>query len=75
MKIVLLILGIYILYRFIFGFVLPVVGATRQMRRQMNAFREQHDQMFQQQTDNTSANTNNNHKAPSEDYLDFEEVK
>ncbi len=75
MKIVLLIIGVYILYRFIFGFVLPVVGATKQMKRQMNAFREQHDQMFQQQPNNTAASTNSNYKAPSEDYLDFEEIK
>lgn len=75
MKIVLLIIGVYILYRFIFGFVLPVVGATKQMKRQMNAFREQYDQMFQQQPNNTAASTRNNYKAPSEDYLDFEEIK
>ncbi|RTL57490.1 MAG: hypothetical protein EKK37_15745 [Sphingobacteriales bacterium] len=75
MKLILLIVGIYILYRFIFGFVLPVAGATKQMKRQMNAFREQHNEMFQQQPNNTSANTNNNYKAPSEDYLDFEEIK
>ena len=75
MKIVLFIIGIYILYRFIFGFVLPVAGAARQMKRQMNAFREQQDPKFHQQSNNPTVNTNNNYKASSEDYLDFEEVK
>jgi hypothetical protein len=76
MKLILLIIGIYILYRFIFGFVLPVAGAARQMNRKVKEFREQQTEAIRQQTNNSSyTNSNNNYKTPTEDYLEFEEIK
>ena len=75
MKLILLIIGIYLLYRFIFGFVLPVASATRQMNKKMQEFRRQQENMFAQQQTNTSSQPQTNTKAPAEDYIEFEEVK
>ncbi len=75
MKLILLILGIYILYRFIMGFVLPVAIATRQMNRKMKEFRQQQEEMYHTQTNHTTAAEKTSFTPSREDYLEFEEVK
>ncbi|MBI2730367.1 MAG: hypothetical protein HYX40_06400 [Sphingobacteriales bacterium] len=75
MKLVLLIIGVYILYRFVFGFVFPVISATKQMKRKMQEFHQQQEGVFSKHTTNTASTANKNYRAPSDDYLEFEEVK
>jgi|KBSSwiStaDraftv2_1062776.scaffolds.fasta_scaffold510998_1 CRISPR/Cas system-associated protein endoribonuclease Cas2 len=74
---------IYLAYRLIFHFIIPVYKTTKQVKKQ---FREMHsrmeDQMNQQssyarasennQPINTNASTN---KEQAGDYIDFEELK
>lgn len=81
MKYVLIALGLYILYQFLFKLVIPVFIATRKIKK---GFREMQsrmqEQMQQQQQQQSGFNTNagpaqpdNKYKAG--DYIEFEEVK
>lgn len=69
---------IYILYKFIFEFVIPVYRTTRQVKQKMN-------DMQQRMRENEGSPVNNQytktqapeaHKKPvHEDYIDYEEIK
>ena len=68
---------IYLAYRFVFGFVIPIYKTTRQVKKQ---FREMNQRMQdhvneQQSSQQTSTPTPENRKEPAGDYIDFEEVK
>jgi hypothetical protein len=68
-------LSLYVLFRFVFSFLIPVYRATRQMRSQMKDF---HNRMEgQQDYQHTSANADEAHKSKVKegDYIDFEEIK
>ena len=71
---------LYLLFRFVFNFLIPVIRASRQMRRQMRDFHERMAQANQQSRFHENANTYENKQNPgtrsrSEDYIDFEELK
>ncbi len=89
LKTVLLLLLAYIAYRFIFGFLIPVTRATRQVRRQFKAAQEQMDaqmrsqqqypgaggQQFQQGPGSFSqVDPSRTDKPRKSDYIDFEEI-
>lgn len=68
---------IYILYKFIFEFIIPVYKTTRQVKQKMN-------DMQQRMQENQRATANEQftkpqpeaHKKPvHEDYIDYEEIK
>ena len=68
---------IYLAYRLIFHFIIPIYKTTRQVKKQ---FREMHsrmeDQMNQQQAnEQTSTLHTENKKEQVGDYIDFEELK
>jgi len=68
---------IYLAYRLVFHFIIPVYKTTRQVKRQFN---EMHirmgDYMNQQQaTQQTSTPKPENKNQQAGDYIDFEEVK
>jgi hypothetical protein len=76
---------IYLAYRLVFHFIIPVFKTTRQVKKQ---FREMHsrmeEQMNQQQqsafTDNSNMNQSRDSKNPAQkekpgDYIEFEELK
>jgi len=68
---------IYLAYRLIFHFIIPIYKTTRQVKKQ---FREMHsrmeDQMNQQEANQqTMPPKQEDKKAPAGDYIDFEEVK
>jgi len=67
----------WFLYKLIFGFIIPVYKATRQMKKK---FREMHDQMQQEEMKQKDfhqqpAGPQPSSKSPAGDYIDFEEVK
>ena len=72
LKFILLLLGVYILYKFVFEFLLPVAGAAKQMKKQMETFNQQQQNMFNQKPPVADPV---NKPAASGDYIDFEEVK
>lgn len=77
----------YLLYRFVFNFLLPIVRTTRQVREQfrnmqggMNDIRGGANQQQQAHAQTTPKQTRatERHSSPhgrAEDYIDFEEVK
>jgi hypothetical protein len=67
------------MFRFVFGFVVPLITTTRQIRSKMKDV-HQNMQDFQQtsQTNssyNTTPNTQTKSNAAKGDYIDFEEIK
>ena len=69
---------IYILYKFIFEFIIPVYNTTKQVKQKMN---EMHQQMQQNQGGpiNDPFTKTQPSEAPKkpvhEDYIDYEEIK
>ena len=74
------IIACYFLYKFIFGFVIPVIMATRNVRSKMKDMRQH---MGEFEGDNSSSNMPNetftkkeaNTSSAKGDYIDFEEIK
>lgn len=67
------------LFRFVFGFVIPLLTTTRQLRSKMKDM-QQNEQSFK--TNTSSDNDNNTHSKEQKrstpakgDYIEFEEVK
>ena len=71
---------LYLLYRFVFNFLLPVVRTTRQVRQQ---FRNMQEGMGEQQSFGSGERVQTQQKQerpsggkpPKGDYIDFEEIK
>ena len=67
---------LYMAYKFIFHFIIPVYRTTKQMKKKMsemhNAMQEQQRQQQQYQQARPVVKEE---KAPSEDYIEFEEIK
>ncbi|HYM92584.1 MAG TPA: hypothetical protein VET23_00460 [Chitinophagaceae bacterium] len=70
---------IYLLYKIIFEFLIPVYKTTKQVRK---GFHEMHSRMNEyvknQQQNNTAQNNsgqNTHSPKPPHDYIDFEEIK
>lgn len=75
---ILLFIGAYFLFRFIFGFVIPVANAALSMRRKMkdmqgrmNTYQNGGNTTPQDQTNQQPTSP----KPAAGDYIDFEEVK
>ena len=72
---------IYILYKFIFGFVIPLYKATKQMKGKMSEMqrrmqKEQQDRDASQRRFEETQKTTAPMPAPSaDDYIEYEEVK
>jgi hypothetical protein len=70
---------VYLAYRFIFNFLLPIVRTTHQFRKQFQHMRDTAasgpagpDPRSSNHSQPTEKRT---HKPPAEDYIDFEEIK
>lgn len=73
LRVFLIALLVYFLYRFVFNFLIPVSRATREMKNKMTEFQNRMQQ--QQGYAPTSEPVKENTKKKSDDYIDFEEVK
>jgi hypothetical protein len=67
----------YLLYRFVFNFLLPVVRATRQVRQQFRNMQggEQPKQPAGGPAAPRAGERHSSPHGPKEDYIDFEEIK
>lgn len=77
-KILLLGFFLYILYRFIFEFLLPVYKTTQKIKQGFRDMQEKANQNMndqQQATNGGSKDKNPNKKEMLGEYIDFEEVK
>ena len=74
-------IALYLVYRLVFNFILPVAKATRQIRsqfRNMQNMQDIHNMNNVQQPQQQSANGNNRPSSSNNtmgEYIDFEEVK
>jgi len=72
--------ALYILYKLIFDFIIPVAKTTKQVKKQFTDMSQQmQEKMSQQQAarqqTNYSETTTPAPKSRNDDYIDFEEVK
>jgi hypothetical protein len=80
-EIFLLAIVFYLLYRFVFHFLLPIVRTTRHVREQfrnMQGGMNQQQQQTRTETPPQQPRPSERHsspRGPDEDYIDFEEVK
>ncbi len=78
LKILLLGFFLYILYRFVFEFLLPVYKTTQKIKKGFRDIQEQANQNVknqQQATSTTSSDSSPKNKEMLGEYIDFEEVK
>jgi hypothetical protein len=77
LKIFLLCFFLYILYRFVFEFLLPVYKATQKIKKGFRDMHEKANENINQQENTSAAGPNNNSskKQTLGEYIDFEEVK
>jgi hypothetical protein len=67
---------VYLLYRFVFHFLLPVIRVASKVKQQMNGMRTASEQQFRNQSQANSWQSEPSSKPSSKgDYIDFEEVK
>ena len=69
---------VYLLYKLIFDFIIPVSRASSQVRSKLNEMHQhqhQHQQQQEQQTASRQKGSRTNVRPPAEDYIDFEEIK
>ena len=67
---------IYVLYKFIVGFVMPIAGASKKMRNAMKNMQDNMNQPHAEQPPTpNNRNTEQQSNTPKGDYIDFEEVK
>ena len=79
-RFLLIMLAVYVLYRFIFHIAIPVFKASRKIHRQFRNMQQQaHDNIHADQHVYPSAKTgkkpDEQPKANTKDYIDFEEIK
>lgn len=68
---------IWLGYRFIFHFIIPVFRATRELKSKMNQFREQmeaNNQRTERETEREREREKEKDKDKGGDYIEFEEV-
>ena len=66
---------IYLAYRLVFHFIIPIYKTTRQVKKQFHEMKSRmEDNMSQQQSYQQSPATENK-KQQAGDYIDFEELK
>ena len=71
---------LYLLYRFVFNFLLPVVRTTRQVRQQFRNMQEgvgggERQQFGAEEPVRKQERPGGGVKPPASDYIDFEEIK
>jgi hypothetical protein len=86
MQIIIIAFLLYLLYRFVTGFLLPVLKTAGHVKQQFNAMKDQMNgqQSSYESTSNTHATSQANalkkwstsgRKGSKEDYIDYEEIK
>jgi sortase (surface protein transpeptidase) len=78
MKLIFWAILIYLLYRLIFGFIIPVSKATRQIKskiREAQANQQRFQQQHQQNVPRQEQFQKNEPKPSDSEYIDYEEVK
>jgi hypothetical protein len=78
MKIFLILLGIYVLYKFIVDFAIPIYRTSKKVQEQFRNMHNMNENIHAQQRPagtTTHAQEPRKNSQTSKDYIDFEEVK
>ena len=76
MKILLQLLFLYLLYKFIFDFIIPLYQTTKQVKRKVNKMQQDMNEHLHRQNNNPANQQNAAAGKPlKDDYIDYEEVK
>lgn len=81
LKVILELLALYLLYKLIFDFIIPVYQTTRQVNKKMGEMQGKMNEHFNRQSagsgqqSNTTNSTEKAARPAKEDYIEFEEVK
>ncbi len=70
--------ALYLLYKLIFDFIIPVVKTTKQVKKQFGDMSARMEEKMNQQQQATTFNATSKQTTPSaknDDYIEFEEVK
>ena len=72
-RVVIELFALYLLYKLVFDFIIPVANTTKQVKKQ---FGDMHQKMNQFNEEQKKQNASATKATPSkEDYIDYEEVK
>ncbi|MBK8710812.1 MAG: hypothetical protein IPL97_02840 [Niastella sp.] len=75
-KVLFQLLLLYIGYKFIFGFIIPLFNSTRQMQSNIKNMQDRMQQQQRQQQQQQPQNSGEPKIKPrQEDYIEFEEIK
>ena len=66
---------LYMLYKLIFDFIIPIYQTTKQVKEKVNEMQRNVNEQANQQQRNQYTTTEPAPKEKSDDYIDFEEVK
>lgn len=67
--------ALYILYKLVFDFIIPLAKTTRQVKKQFGDMSRQMQEKMNQQAGHTYSHATHAPKSKADDYIDFEEVK
>ncbi len=76
LEVIIELFGLYILYKLVFDFIIPVANTTKQVKKQFGDMQEKMRQFQQDQQKQPSSTATPQPNIPEKgDYIDFEEVK
>ncbi len=77
LKVLLELFVLYILYKLVFDFIIPIYQTTKQVKKKVNEMQRNMNEQVngQQQNQFTSASKEPSPKTKEDDYIEFEEVK
>ena len=73
-RVIIELFALYLLYKLIFDFIIPVANTTKQVKKQFGDMYQKMNQFNEEQKTQNSA-TAAKAKPNKEDYIDYEEVK
>ena len=67
---------LYLLYRLVFHFIIPIYKTTKQVKKSFRQMQEQmHQQSNEQYSQAQASKTKPDHDTKAGEYIDFEEIK
>lgn len=75
LKVIFELFVLYLVYKLIFDFIIPVYQTTKQVNKKMGEMQTKMNDHLNKQESNTTRPAENAAKPAREDYIEFEEVK
>ncbi|MBP6430686.1 MAG: hypothetical protein KA319_02885 [Ferruginibacter sp.] len=75
LRTLLLLFALYLLYKLIFDFIIPIYNTTNQVKKKVGEMQQKMNEQMQQQNNVDTPPKQTAEKPKRDDYIDFEEVK